>query len=132
MRHGYAKSGRPDFKRKSQQQQAPEQESSSKLIWLAAILVFITLLAAYIVINHFATEGVGSRIEAQAAQDREIQELPAIQKTELKPVEAEVELKTEQNNADLVAGTASKEQESKGIQFTFYQGLRETEVIVDA
>ncbi len=132
MRHGYAKSSRPEFQRKSQQreQEFVEPNISPKLVWLAVVLISFALLGGYFVVQHFATEGVGSRTEAQEErllEEKSSEEIPVV--GEKLPQVATIESpKIEEKLIEQVKSEALDET----IRFTFYEGLSETEVVVYA
>jgi len=146
MRHGYGKSHRPDFKRKSQQQEVVETEGSPSLIWLAVVFVSLALLGSFFAVKHFATQGVGSRLEALEILEEQPVDIAATDTitkakiVEIHPPESEVskdskiDLKVvEQAEVPLnEANLAEKKQSLDSIQFTFYEGLSETEVVVYA
>lgn len=132
LRHGYGRSHKQPFQRKSQQasEPIPAGNSSVRLVWVAAIFLAAGLVLGYFVVHHFATEGVGTRSEADKAL--------LLPLTETITTQAVVETKAVKASSDrtlnvvsvVSANVAAKVQQP--LVYSFYHGLSETEVLVDA
>lgn len=148
---GYPQRSTKGFQRKSQQLAEPEaeKEASSKLVWIVATFLSVGLLGGYIVVKHFATQGVGSRIEEQAKLANNVSQAakpltdtvqnifqPLPEKPVKKVIEA-INLASDETKDDGTSKGSNNGLENRGpqaqeMEYSFYQGLSETEVIVEA
>lgn len=134
-RHGH--SSRKPFQRKSQltQEEAePISSGSSKWIWFVALGLSIALLLGFITVQHFAQNGVKS-------SDKVLQSSVAVTQTpnfspQTSAAKVAQEKAAPERKQPLVVeslpATPEQTQEEKPVHYTFYEGLAETEVIVDA
>lgn len=133
LRHGYGRSHKKTFQRKSQQaveQALPAPRSSIKVVWVAGVFLALGLVLGYFVVYHFATQGVGTRSEAEKALIA-----PAVVDVKV-PVEvqqATPKLEDEKsiNAVALNVDVPADNQAEQPLIYSFYHGLSETEVVVD-
>jgi len=135
FRHGHGQHRTQTFQRKSQVTPKAVQNSKSPVakIWAAGFLVSIVLLAGFFVTQHFASQGVKSDsttdktifTAATEIKNKAVESVNEVsQKLQTKPVVVEaVKVPTESQ------GQALKEKEPK---YSFYEGLGQMEVVVDA
>lgn len=139
-RHGHAK--RNGFQRKSQAGQTANQTDklvSNQWLWLGGLLISVGLIAAFFIVQHFASQGVKAtetraneiyQAEESLSGDpsanpqkaRVSEQDTRVEKQALPDVTASVDLEvTESTEAPLEAEP----------KFTFYYDLAHTEVVVD-
>ncbi|QBZ82167.1 Cell division protein FtsN [Hydrogenovibrio crunogenus] len=134
-RHGH--SSRQPFQRKSQltQEEAePVTSGSSKWIWLVALGLTIALILGFITVQHFAQNGVKSSEKAIQSSVTTTQTPNFNPQTSTAKV-AQEKVVSEQKQplvVESLPATPEQTQEEKPVHYTFYEGLAETEVIVDA
>lgn len=98
--------------------------SSSQMLWLAGLLLSALLVTAFFVVKHFASQGV----KASESRNSEVYQAKSTNSVELEkqaierqePVEAAVKSELEDLNQPVVK-----------TQYTFYEDLPNTEVVVD-
>ncbi|BBP44257.1 SPOR domain-containing protein [Thiosulfativibrio zosterae] len=133
LRHGYGGSHKKPYQRKSQQVAEESSAGSSvRLVWVAATFLALGLVLGYFVVYHFATEGVGTRQEAQAKAS--VEEIKTPDVAQAKEVVAEPEEASPQQPLNVVAITpaTASAKTAQPLEYSFYHGLSETEVLVDA
>lgn len=110
-KQGYVRQHRKPFQRKSQQQ--PEITVSSRdhssLIWVSVILLSLGLMGGFFIVQHFIHK----------SQTQKTHEVIAKSVTAVKPQKTAVAIN-------------SSESVDEPIHYTFYEGLKKTEVIVEA
>lgn len=110
------------FQRRSQQNDAVDTASdSNRLVWVAAVFLSLGLLGGYFVVHHFVTEGVGSE-KTQVERSAEQAE---------KPVEPQPVIESVVEDKAIEPIQAPPATQSKSVSYTFYDGLSQTEVVVD-
>lgn len=125
-RHGHSKQGK-GFQRRSQQQAAVEQgRSTTGRVWLIGALVSISLLGGFLVIKHFMSIKQIKDPVAPSEIYTEVTEpinrpKPTTMTVEALPSQAGLEAEQTPNQTD-----------KNQTKYSFYQGLKATEVIVDA
>ncbi len=138
-RHGH--SNKKGFTRKSQQTSHQLEKRSVSLIWGAGFLVSAVLLIGFFVTQHFVSKGVKS---TEPAEKTIFQSAVALQESttatiaevsqKLQPPQPEVLKKPIDItlSSTIVEGDLSPvAEESSMQQYSFYQGLSRTEVVVD-
>ena len=139
-RHGH--SHKKGFTRKSQQTSHQLEKRSVSLIWGAGFLVSAVLLIGFFVTQHFVSKGVKSAASAEktifqsaAALQEATAESIAELSQKLQPPQPEVPKKpieTTLSASNVEADLSKVEETSHSMQqYSFYQGLSQTEVIVD-
>lgn len=128
-RHGPSK--RKPYQRRSQVDSKPAAESKIGLKRLISLMILLTLLLflGYWIAQHFMTQGVKSDSEKPVEEilTSEVADTIQVPSSRTPQLAAQV--------APLVVESlpvSSSVESSKSIQYTFYQGLAETEVVVDA
>jgi len=135
FRHGHGQHRKQTFQRKSQSAPKKPQNSTSPVakIWAAGFLVSIVLLAGFFVTQHFASQGVKSDSPADKTifttateiKEKAVESVNKVsQKLQTKPVVVEA-VKVPETSQD----QAQSEKEPK---YSFYEGLGQMEVVVDA
>lgn len=133
LRHGYGRSHKKTFQRKSQltvEQTLPAPRSSIKVVWVIGVVLAVSFVVGYFVVHHFATKGVGKRSEAEKSLIA-----PAV-------VDVKVPVKVQQatpkvggeksiNAVALNVDVPGNNQAEQPLIYSFYHGLSETEVVVD-
>lgn len=132
FKHGYGKP-KQTYQRRSQQGQETEQVSSSgKRLVVVAVFLSVLFIGGFVIIQHFATQGIKG--EKEVAEVIVEESLPAqIETTELEEkAEAPVvkSVLPSQQVKQTVETIPVKQNEP--VKYTFYKGLAETEVVVDA
>jgi cell division protein FtsN len=139
-RHGH--SPKKGFTRKSQQTSHQSEKRSVSLIWGAGFLVSAVLLIGFFVTQHFVSKGAKSAVpaektifqsavalqEATTASIAEISQKLQPPKSDLPKKSSETILQASIVEDDL---SAVEDKSHSGHQYSFYQGLSQTEVIVD-
>ncbi|KUJ74375.1 hypothetical protein AVO42_02900 [Thiomicrospira sp. XS5] len=134
-RHGHSQP-RQTYQRKSQMAE-PETEApqtSSRWVWGLALLLSVALFGGFFVVQHFAHHGVKSESQVAEVVETVTESVSPEQPAEETNVSAE-ETAEEAADAPLVVeslpvGNAQAEMETP-LQYTFYDGLAKTEVVVD-
>lgn len=128
-RHGPSK--RKPYQRRSQVDLKPAAESKIGLKRLISLMILLTLLLflGYWIAQHFMTQGVKSDSEKPVDEilTSEVADTIQVPSSRTPQLAAQV--------APLVVESlpvSSSVESSKSIQYTFYHGLAETEVVVDA
>lgn len=125
-RHGAVRK-KQTYQRKSQQQpDVAEQEfsGSGKTIWLGVMGLSVALLVGFFVVKHFADHGVKSSGESNPNPTEEV--------LVVKPESSETESSQPAKPEPMVVETVSPEAtQPQKIEYSFYTGLAETEVVVD-
>ncbi|MGM0540917.1 MAG: SPOR domain-containing protein [Pseudomonadota bacterium] len=137
-RHGH--SHKKGFTRKSQQSSHQLEKRSVSLIWGAGFLVSAVLLIGFFVTQHFVSKGAKSAepaektifqsaVDLQATTTESVAEIseklqPPQPKVPKKPIDTTLADST-------IEDELSSEEEHSTQQYSFYQGLSQTEVIVD-
>lgn len=134
-RHGHGH--RQSFQRKSQQEESAIESRSPFLIWGVALLVSVIFMTVFFVIKHFVfqekktSESVESRVSQSFIN---IEEIP-ISEVEIESVvQAEnisKSLSAQESEPVLLNEKEVREKEAE-VDYSFYQGLSQTEVIVEA
>lgn len=115
------------FERKSQLPAAPEPRGGLGLkVWLFSGVVFAAMLGGFLIVQHFMVNQTYADQTAKSEIYTDSKTPPAETVQTLK-VEA---LSTPANN-EVAAPSADESSPSKP-RYSFYQGLKETEVVVDA
>lgn len=138
-RHGH--SHKKGFTRKSQQTSHQLEKRSVSLIWGAGFLVSAVLLIGFFVTQHFIAKGAKSVVSAEnnifqsavALQEAATASIDEISQ-KLQPPQPEVFKKPiEPALSDLIVESdlSLVEEGDSAQQYSFYQGLSQTEVIVD-
>lgn len=138
-RHGH--SHKKGFTRKSQQSPHQLEKRSVSLIWGAGFLVSAVLLIGFFVTQHFVSNGAKSAEPAektifQSATDLQIATTESVAEIseKLQPPKPEVAKKPIEATLEdsTVEDELSPEEEGRSAKhYSFYQGLSQTEVIVD-
>lgn len=119
------------YQRRSQQTQQDEIVSSMKWVWMMALVVTAALLGGFFVVQHFAQKGVKSAVTkenaSQQAVDAKVTDKPE-GRVDDKKTSAE---KPAEQKVFEAASAEPKKAEPK-VHYSFYKGLAETEVVVDA
>lgn len=103
--------------------------SATQLLWLAGLLLTVLLVAAFFIVQHFASEGVkGSEKRASTVYKTEFSELTLVNPSVERPVERPKET-TSKNTSD-GAPTSDTPIEVE-THYTFYTDLPNTQVVVD-
>lgn len=127
-RHGHSTNNK-SFQRRSQQKAKPQSSRGMGKIWLVGALVSVNFLGGFLVAKHFM--GAGNEKPAVAPSEIYTEvtqplEQPAVESrvitVEALPVEPAVKEES----------TESESSHSNGPKYSFYQGLKATEVVVDA
>lgn len=128
-RHGPSK--RKPYQRRSQvasQPVAVESKMGFKRLMSLVVLLTVLLLSGYWIAQHFATQGVKSDSEKPASNilTSEVAKAPKVMTSQPQQLAAQV--------APIVVESLPMPtvEQPKSIQYTFYHGLAETEVVVDA
>ena len=133
-RHGHGRHRQAQFKRKSQQSpRRPAKSSSISKVWLAGFLVSAVILIGFFITQHFVNQ-------SQQAQEKPIEKSIFIAAKEMKDKAVEsVEKVTEtlEPQPVLVEAVQVPQEESliepeKSTKYSFYEGLAESEVVIDA
>ncbi len=122
-RHGHGH--RQSFQRKSQQEERAIESRSPFLIWGVALLVSVMFMAVFFVVKHFVFQEAKPSQSVSSIEDELISEGKAVPDT---PVENVFEPLPDQGEDFL----SEKDEALTGIDYSFYQGLSQTEVIVEA
>ncbi len=126
-RHGHAH--RRSFQRKSQQESARTIEKrSSLLIWGVALLLSVALVAVFFVVKHFV-------FQSAKPSEPESQTIFKAAKGSEKKLSVEVESESQEHAALTEVVVSEKEGVLDDVDsnfYSFYQGLSQTEVIVEA
>ena len=139
-RHGH--SNKKGFTRKSQQTSHQSEKRSVSLIWGAGFLVSAVLLIGFFVTQHFVSKGVKSDLPAEttifqsalALQEATTSSIAEISE-KLQPPQPVLPKKQIETtlSASVVDGELSipEDESDSRQQYSFYQGLSQTEVVVD-
>lgn len=129
------------YQRRSQQQmdESAEAKIGLRWFWPVIVLMSLALIGGFFVVEHFAEQGVKSEVSspknvAKNASDAEIKVYKA---QGIKGASNPLDVKdnAEQNDSTHESTDSSGQTESaetSKIHYTFYKGLAETEVVVDA
>ncbi len=120
------------YQRRSQQQQAAQVSESTrlpaKLFWVAALFLSIGLIGGFFIVKHFAEHGVKSadrppeklvKVETDRAEPEKIPQTESSRLSEPSKPKLQVSI----NQAADV--------DENQVEYTFYQGLAKTEVVVN-
>ena len=133
LRHGYGGSHKKPYQRKSQQvAEEVSSGSSVRLVWVAAAFLALGLVLGYFVVYHFATEGVGTRKEAQTKASVEAINTPDASQTQELAVKPEETAPQQPLNVVAMTPANAVAKTAQPLEYSFYHGLSETEVLVDA
>lgn len=118
------------YQRRSQIQQ-PQEESekriSPKLIWVLALVMSVGLIGGFLIVQHFAEHGVKSSSQDEGHPHSEkLTEMP----TEPEPGLEEIPLQKVKSSKTQAVNQLDDQARQK-IEYTFYNGLAKTEVVVD-
>lgn len=138
-RHGH--SHKKGFTRKSQQTSHQLEKRSVSLIWGAGFLVSAVLLIGFFVTQHFVSKGAKSTVSAEknifqsavALQEATVASIDEISQ-KLQPPQPEVFKKPIEpalSDSIVESDLSLVEEGDSAQQYSFYQGLSQTEVIVD-
>ncbi|VAW48212.1 hypothetical protein MNBD_GAMMA03-412 [hydrothermal vent metagenome] len=139
-RHGHRH--KQAFQRKSQREEAPTRgQRSGAIVWGAGILVSIVLLVGFFVVNHFISQGAKSssfelkNIFQSTESVQKKTDVSTEQESKLTP-EPKPELKSSKVMVNEVVipedGDEKSVKYSAQNHYSFYQGLSQTEVVVEA
>lgn len=128
-RHGPSK--RKPYQRRSQVESKPavaEPKAGVKRLLIMVMALTLVLLSGYWIAQHFVTQGVKSESEKPSSKilSSEVAKAPKVTAQQQPQLAAQVAPIVVESMP--VASVSSP----KSIQYTFYQGLAETEVVVDA
>ncbi len=134
-RHGHSQTRQP-YQRKSQMAE-PETEApqtSSKWVWGLALLLSVALFGGFFVVQHFAHHGVKSESPVtevvETVTESVSPEPPAEESGALTEKVADESTEVPLVVESLPMAKAQAEAETP-LQYTFYDGLAKTEVVVD-
>ena len=134
FRHGHGQHRKQTFQRKSQQatKAVTTGKSSVPMIWAGGFLVSAVLLTGFFITKHFASQGVKSEQTSEktiftAAKEIKEQAVESVndvsEKLQPKTVVVEaLNVESDVNNAEVEEKTS----------YSFYEGLGQMEVVVDA
>ena len=128
-RHGPSR--RKPYQRRSQAQSQPvvnDSKGGIKNLLSLVVLLTVVLFLGFWVAQHFSTEGVKSTAETVTSQPL----TSDFAETIVVPSEKEPELAAQVAPIVVESLPMPDRAETESVQYTFYQGLAETEVIVDA
>ncbi|MBN2865959.1 MAG: SPOR domain-containing protein [Thiotrichales bacterium] len=127
-RHGHNTNNK-GFQRRSQQQ--PKQDSGRGMgkVWLIGALVSVNFLGGFLVAKHFM--GSSDSKEAVAPSEIYAEVTQPLEKPETKSNVITVEALPVESNL-INDDTADDSSLSNATKYSFYQGLKATEVVVDA
>lgn len=122
-RHGHSKQNR-GFQRRSQQQTAPEQSrSATGKIWLIGALVSVNFLGGFLVAKHFMSSNKSQERIAPSEIYTEVTE----------PIKANTpKLTVEALPSQVEKEQTGSNEDNAQTKYSFYQGLKATEVVVNA
>ena len=122
-RYGVGK--KPTFQRQSQQRAQQSEGLSSRQLLLAMVVMGLLLFAGYLIVSHFVHAGVRSEKVKGAEKHSE-----TAVKTSTVSVPSN---KPTQSAASVIqAVPVPKPEKTQKVDYTFYQGLAKTEVVVEA
>ncbi|WP_024850254.1 SPOR domain-containing protein [Hydrogenovibrio kuenenii] len=115
------------YQRKSQLQKREEEPASSmKWVWLVAGVITVGLLGGFFVVQHFAHKGVKS------GDAQQIAEAASKSQSEEQVAKPEETKKTAEKPAFEAAVVPKAQEDEHKIHYSFYHGLAQTEVVVNA
>lgn len=136
FRHGPAQ--RRSYQRQSQQQQPEETESLlvQAPVWLWALLLTAMLVGGFIVIKHFAKNGLKSTSQsASEIYQPQVTESPSSASKDMSELvdghNPNLAVKRQKIELDNVEVEVSETNETDAPRYTFYSDLPETEVVVN-
>lgn len=126
-RHGHSKQNR-GFQRRSQQQAVPDQgRTATGKIWLIGALVSVNLLGGFLIAKHFMSSNQAQEPVAPSEIYTEVTEPVRVEASSGMTVEA-----LPSQPVSFSAEQLSDETDGSETKYSFYQGLKATEVLVDA
>jgi len=126
-RYGVGK--KPTFQRQSQQRAQQSEGLSSRQLLLAMVVMGLLLFAGYLIVSHFIHSGVRGEKVKSAEKGVEKHSETAV-KTSTVSVPSN---KPTQSAASVIqAVPVPKTEKTQKVDYTFYQGLAKTEVVVEA
>ncbi len=135
-RHGH--SNKKGFTRKSQQTSHQLEKRSVSLIWGAGFLVSAVFLIGFFVTQHFVSKGAKSTVPAEktifqsaVALQEATTESIAEMSQKLQPPQPKKSIETTLSASTVEDELSSVEESDPKQQYSFYQGLGQTEVVVD-
>lgn len=132
-RHGHGQ--KQGFTRKSQQGGRPIEKGSVSLIWGAGFFVSAVVLVAFFVTQHFMVKGAKSTAPAENNIYQAAVELQEQTSKSIEAVSQQLQPKSVKIVEEVTVSPAKEPIAHDGVleqQYTFYQGLSQTEVVVDA
>ncbi len=134
FRHSHGRHRQPQFQRRSQQKTAAKStpKTSVPMVWAAGFLVSALLLVGFFVTQHFVSQANESSepteksifIAAKEIKEKAVESVEKVSK-KLEPEPVVVE-------AVNVQPEESATEADEATKFSFYEGLAQTEVVVDA
>lgn len=134
FRHGAGRHSKRQFQRKSQQKPVAEsaKNASFSKVWAAGFFIAALLLAGFV----FLQQPLGSEDTENLSNDTSV--LTKAKEIKEKAIESVTEVKAKLEPKKVVVEALEVDEEEKLVdieakpQFSFYEGLAKTEVVVDA
>jgi cell division protein FtsN len=134
-RHG-AQHQRTQFQRRSQkpEQDSPTEKNSSAKVWFVGLLVSVSFVAGYFVIDHFVDQAK----ENDKPTDKSIFLAAKELKNQAQDSVAQIKNKLEPKQEPVVVDAVQVDKEEQLVkieeptQYSFYEGLAKSEVVVEA
>ncbi|HIE39809.1 MAG TPA: SPOR domain-containing protein [Thiomicrorhabdus sp.] len=134
-RHGHGH--RRSFQRKSQQEERVIESRSPLLVWGGALLISVIFIAVFFVVKHFVFQ---EKKPSESVENVADQLTGNIEKTPISeakmasviPAENSSEALSDQRSEPVPSNEKEVREKEMGIDYSFYQGLSQTEVIVEA
>lgn len=134
-RHGHGH--RRSFQRKSQQEERVIESRSPLLVWGGALLISVIFIAVFFVVKHFVFQ---EKKPSESVENVADQLTGNIEKTPISeakmasviPAENSSEALSDQRSEPVPSNEKEVREKEIGIDYSFYQGLSQTEVIVEA
>ncbi len=134
-RHGHGH--RQSFQRKSQQEESAIESRSPFLIWGVALLVSVTFMAVFFVVKHFVFQ---EKKSSELVDSLAPQSTVNLEETPTSEVEIESVIQAEniskplsgQGSEPVLSNEKEVREKDTEVDYSFYQGLSQTEVIVEA
>ena len=134
-RHGHGH--RRSFQRKSQQEERVIESRSPLLVWGGALLISVIFIAIFFVVKHFVFQ---EKKPSESVENVADQLTGNIEKTPISeakmasviPAENSSEALSDQRSEPVPSNEKEVREKEIGIDYSFYQGLSQTEVIVEA
>ncbi len=133
FRHGHSRHAKPQFQRRSQQQPEAKLNSSSiSKVWAAGFFLSAVLLVGFFVTQHFVSQAKESDAPTEKSIFIAAKEIKAKAVESVEEVKSKLEPKTVEVEAVQVEPEETLVEPEAPPKFSFYEGLANTEVVVDA